>query len=247
MADLSNTKLVDLLPASISGDANVIAAASAIDGELQKVTALIPETVLIARIDVLPEKVLDLLAWQWHIDFYEPVGFGVEKKRAVIKNSIAWHRKKGTPWAVAQVVSATFDTADIQEWFTYGGDPYHFRIKTIDNLPDGEAYTLLKRAIDTAKNTRSWLDKITIQHDVTFGDGHGGTGLKLGFLTGMGGKQTIGLPVPTGGTVQKTIGFARRWGGLERIGLSVPTGAPVKLFAGALIRRGGKITIGRSA
>ena len=129
MADLSNTKLVDLLPASISGDANVIAAASAIDGELQKVTALIPEAVLIARIDVLPEKVLDLLAWQWHVDFYEPVGFGVEKKRAVIKNSIAWHRKKGTPWAVAQVVSATFDTADIQEWFTYGGDPYHFRIK----------------------------------------------------------------------------------------------------------------------
>ena len=247
MADLSNTKLVDLLPASISGDANVIAAASAIDGELQKVTALIPETVLIARIDVLPEKVLDLLAWQWHVDFYEPVGFSIDKKRAVIKNSIAWHRKKGTPWAVAQVVSAVFDDAEIQEWVAYGGDPYHFRIKTIDNLPSGEAYTLLKRAIDTAKNTRSWLDKITIQHEVTFGDGHGGTGLKLGFLTGLGGKQTIGLPVPTGGTMQKTIGFARRWGGLERIGLSVPTGAPVKLFAGALIRRGGKITIGRSA
>ena len=55
MADLSNTRLVDLMPASISGDANVIAAASAIDGELQKVTALIPEAVLIARIDVLPE------------------------------------------------------------------------------------------------------------------------------------------------------------------------------------------------
>ena len=244
MADLSNTKLVDLLPASISGDANVIAAASAIDGELQKVTALSPEAVLIARIDVLPEKVLDLLAWQWHVDFYEPVGFSIEKKRAVIKNSIAWHRKKGTPWAVAQVVSAVFDDAEIQEWFTYGGDPYRFRIRTIDNLPNGEAYTLLKRAIDTAKNTRSWLDKITIQHEVTF---NGGTGIRLGFLTGIGGKQTIGLPVPTGGAMQKSIGFARRWAGLERIGLSAPTGAPVRLYAGALIRRGGKITIGRSA
>ena len=116
MADLSNTKLVDLLPASISGDANVIAAASAIDGELQKVTALIPETVLIARIDVLPEKVLDLLAWQWHVDFYDPVGFSIEKKRAVIKNSSAWHRKKGTPWAVKHsLLSAGLERVDITE------------------------------------------------------------------------------------------------------------------------------------
>jgi len=82
---------------------------------------------------------------------------------------------------------------------------------------------------------------------VTFGDGHGGTGLQFGLVTGLGGKQIIGLPTPTGGTMNKFVGFARRWAGLERIGLSVPTGAPVKLFAGALIRRGGKITIGRSA
>ena len=238
MADLSNTKLVDLLPASISGDANVIAAASAIDGELQKVTALIPEAVLIARIDVLPEKVLDLLAWQWHVDFYEPVGFSIEKKRAVIKNSIAWHRKKGTPWAVAQVVSATFDTADIKEWFTYGGDPYHFRIKTIDNLPNGEAYTLLKRAIDTAKNTRSWLDKIQIERELS-------SEVFAGLINRSGGIHTIGLPMPKRAVATMVAGFAHRAGGYKQIGVSLPTGAPVGLFAGGLMRRGGKITIGR--
>ena len=240
MADLSNTKLVDLLPASISGDANVIAAANAIDGELQKVTALIPETVLIARIDVLPEKVLDLLAWQWHVDFYEPVGFSIDKKRAAIKNSIAWHRKKGTPWAVEQVLSTMFDSSSVEEWFDYGGEPYHFRIATTDILPSQEAYVLLKRAIDTAKNTRSWLDKITVQRGKS-------NFLQFGFLTGLGGKQTIGLPVPTGASMTKHVGFGRRWGGLERIGLSVTTGAQVALFAGALVRCGGKITIGRSA
>ena len=238
MADLSNTRLVDLLPASISGDANVIAAASAIDGELQKVTALIPEAVLIARIDVLPEKVLDLLAWQWHVDFYEPVGFSIEKKRAVIKNSIAWHRKKGTPWAVAQVVSATFDTADIKEWFTYGGDPYHFRIKTIDNLPNGEAYTLLKRAIDTAKNTRSWLDKIQIERELS-------SEVFAGLINRSGGIHTIGLPMPKRAVATMVAGFAHRAGGYKQIGVSLPTGAPVGLFAGGLMRRGGKITIGR--
>ena len=244
MADLSNTKLVDLLPSSIRGDAGVIAAASAIDGELQKVTSLIPAVVLLARIDVLPEAVLDLLAWQFHVDFYEPVGFSIEKKRAVIKSSIAWHRKKGTPWAVEQVLAATFDTSEVQEWFDYGGDPYHFRILTTDILSSQESYVLLKRAIDTAKNTRSWLDKITIRREVSL---NGGAGLRFGFLTGLGGKQILGLPVPTGGRLSKNIGFARRWAGLERIGLSVPTGAPISRFAGALVRLGGKITIGRSA
>ena len=82
---------------------------------------------------------------------------------------------------------------------------------------------------------------------MTFGDGRGGTGLQFGLVTGLGGKQIIGLPTPTGGTARKYLGFARRWAGLERIGLSAPTGAPVSLFAGALVRRGGKITIGRSA
>ena len=238
MADLSNTKLVDLLPASISGDANVIAAASAIDGELQKVTALIPEAVLIARIDVLPEKVLDLLAWQWHVDFYEPVGFSIEKKRAVIKNSIAWHRKKGTPWAVAQVVSTVFARAEIKEWFDYNGEPYHFLIKTIDSLQDMGAYALLKRAIETVKNTRSWLDKIQIERELS-------SEVFAGLINRSGGIHTIGLPMPKRAVATMVAGFAHRAGGYKQIGASLPTGAPVGLFAGGLMRRGGKITIGR--
>ena len=75
MADLSNTRLVDLLPASISGDANVIAAANAIDGELQKVTALIPEAVLIARIDVLPEQVLQIAGLFHRCSFFRGAYF----------------------------------------------------------------------------------------------------------------------------------------------------------------------------
>lgn len=237
MADLSQTKLMDLLPASIRDDPDVQAAAAAIDNELQAVTAAIPETVLIARIDVLPEAVLDLLAWQWHVDFYEPIGFAIEKKRAVIKQSIAWHRKKGTPWAVEQVVGAVFANAEVEEWFNYGGDPYHFKIRTIDSLQNAEAYTLLRRAIDVTKNTRSWLDSIQIEREIH-------TNFKIGIVNGTGGQQTIGLPYPTRADAEIKTGVAHRKGGRQQINLSVPTQGTWSIFTGVLNCLGGRITIG---
>ncbi|HML88940.1 MAG TPA: phage tail protein I [Methylomusa anaerophila] len=220
------------------------AAAQALDRELQAVTAAIPLTVLFARIDVLPEEVLDVLAWQLHVDFYEPVGFSIEKKRALIKQSIAWHRHKGTPWAVEQVVSAAFANAEVVEWFDYDGDPYRFKIRTIDSLTDDAAYSGLVRAINTVKNTRSWLDGIQIKREISIG-GEGQKSLYFGFLSGQGGKKTIGLPLPRQANISRNIGIASRKGGQIQINISRPSIAPTTLFAGVFMRRGGTITIGR--
>lgn len=96
MAEIKDIRLLDLIPSSIRGDPTVQAAAAALDGELVKVTDAIQNVLMFSRIDVLPEPVLDLLAWQLHVDFYEPVGFSIEKKRALVKQSIDWHRHKGT-------------------------------------------------------------------------------------------------------------------------------------------------------
>lgn len=114
----------------------------------------------INRTDELPEKTLDLLAWQWHVDFYEPLGMDIETKRRLIKNSIPWHRIKGTPAAVEQVVSTAFDTSTVKEWFEYGGKPYYFKIITEDVTTNTDTIEeRMKRAIKSVKNTRSWLEK----------------------------------------------------------------------------------------
>ena len=236
--DITQIKLIDLVPPSIRDDQKVQAAAAAIDKELQAVTANISQTILIARIDELSEPVLDLLAWQFHVDFYEPIGFSIDKKRAMIKQSIAWHRHKGTPWAVEQVVTAAFARAEVLEWFDYGGDPYYFKIRTIDILTNDEAYHGLVRAINTVKNTRSWLDGIQIHREID-------QNISIGLLSGKGGKQVIGLPYNTKATIPKMIGIANRIGGRKRIDISLPTLAPVTMFFGAVLRKGGKITIER--
>ena len=158
--DLQSVSLLDILPPNFLADKQIDAAARALDTELQKVTAATKEALLLPRLDELPEAVIDLLAWQWHVDFYEPIGMDIETKRRLIKNSIAWHRIKGTPAAVEQVVSTVFDTSHVQEWFEYGGKPYHFKVVTEDVTTDKDVLERMRCAINTAKNARSWLETI---------------------------------------------------------------------------------------
>ena len=158
--DLQSVSLLDILPPNLLADKQIYAAAQALDDELQKITEATRNALLLPRLDELSEEVIDLLAWQWHVDFYEPVGMDIDTKRRLIKNSIAWHRIKGTPAAVEQVVSAVFDTSHVQEWFEYGGKPYHFKVITEDVTTDQEVLKRMRRAINAAKNTRSWLETI---------------------------------------------------------------------------------------
>lgn len=165
MVDISSIRLIDLIPPSIRDDPEIQAAAGALEGELQAVTAAIPTVMLISRIDELAEDVIDLLAWQWHVDFYEP-GMSLGQKRALVKTSIAQHRKKGTPWAVEEVVKVILQGALVQEWFEYGGEPYFFRVVKINGqIPDAATYDRLKKAIDTVKNTRSWLEGVALYRE----------------------------------------------------------------------------------
>ena len=68
--DIESISLLDILPNSILTDPQITSAAKALDAELQSVTRAVVETLHLPRLDVLPETVVDLLAWQWHVDYY---------------------------------------------------------------------------------------------------------------------------------------------------------------------------------
>lgn len=158
--DIESISLLDILPNSILTDPQITAAAKALDTELQSVTRATVETLHLPRIDELPEAVVDLLAWQWHVDFYEPLGMDIDTKRRLVKESIAWHRAKGTPAAIEAVASAAFDKTTVKEWYEYGGKPYYFKIVTEYVTTDKEVLNRLHRAVDSVKNVRSWLEEI---------------------------------------------------------------------------------------
>jgi len=152
---------LDLIPPVLTGDSQVKALSAAVSPEIQAVSKAITECILLARLDELDEEVVDLLAWQYHVDFYDDE-LTLTQKRALVKQSIDWHRRKGTPAVVKEVVSTVFSNGKVTEWFDYDGEPYYFRVSTDEVVSDTTAYTRLVKLINTVKNTRSWLDAIII-------------------------------------------------------------------------------------
>lgn len=162
---LQSTSLLDILPENLLGDAQLYAAARALDDELRKVTAATRDALILPRIDELSEEVIDLLAWQWHVDFYEP-SMSIDTKRRLVCESIAQHRIKGTKAAVEKMVQTVFKEGVVSEWFEYGGEPYHFRIDllTAPNITQDDTARLLA-VVNAAKNVRSWLDELRFRRE----------------------------------------------------------------------------------
>lgn len=135
MVDIYNSKLLELLPPNLQQDPDMIAASKSIDRSFLEVVNEVKNCILLPNIDNLDSDLVDLLAWQQHVDFYD-TSFDLETRRELVKNSIPWHRRKGTPSVVEELVSTFFKNSKVEEWFEYGGDPYFFRILLNYNLDD---------------------------------------------------------------------------------------------------------------
>lgn len=156
----------ELLSPSIASDPTIAAAAKALDGQVQEVTETIRLVELYARLDELSGPVLDLLAWQLHVDFWRPE-LTDQAKRNLIRSSIGWHRIKGTPAAVRRLFADIGVEARIIEWWQPEGvglEPYTFAVRGVLQQPvlQGESWgpqtiLALEDAIAVAKNERSWL------------------------------------------------------------------------------------------
>ena len=133
--------LMDIMPENLLADNNIRNIVEVIDERLKDSYKQTAYPAIISRIDELDSDILDSLAWQYNVDFYDPA-INVENKRKLIRESIAWHRLKGTSAAVNQLVSAIFGPSSVQEWYEYGGEPYHFRITSSGFDPAGKTQKL---------------------------------------------------------------------------------------------------------
>lgn len=163
-------KISEHLPASIDAEP-VVTLASTVDAGLAKIN---PDLLLIyPAIDTLGEDLIDCLAVQLHVDEYDDTA-ALSVKRQQVKESLLLHRLKGTKYAVQKAVSTVYQSAKVEEWPAYSGEPYHFRISGITGpIEDGAVVNRLVRLVNAYKNTRSWLDYVrfmrTCNGSVKFG------------------------------------------------------------------------------
>ncbi|GEM_PF-221745 len=125
--NIFNMDLTRTLPPALRSDPNIQALSKGIAEALQENARLIKNNIIYARIDELPEKLLDVLAYDLHMDWYD-YDYPIDVKRELIKTSVRVHRKLGTVYAVETALGALHPKSEIEEWFDYGGEPFYFRI-----------------------------------------------------------------------------------------------------------------------
>ncbi len=166
MSKLNDVQLKSIAPPSISHDENIQALCDTIDIKLREIIEATRLVLLLPRLDELPEEIVDELAWQYHVDFYNN-RLPLDRKHTLVRQAIDDHRIKGTPAAVERVVTAAFQSGKVIEWFEYGGEPYHFKVTLIkEPLTDIRTIDGLVDAIYQVKNTRSWLDGVSFYREI---------------------------------------------------------------------------------
>ena len=162
MINLNDYSIHEDLPESLNRK-NTKDLARLADKVLHKYDSQIHKVLIYPVIDQLDSDLVDTLAIQLHCDFYDK-SLPLEARRQIVKTSIAWHRIKGTPAAVEMLTQTIFKNSYVKEWFDYGGRPYFFRM--VHDISDGRedvnktTLALLKKAIWTGKNVRSWLEML---------------------------------------------------------------------------------------
>ena len=163
---LRQARITDGLPRVLARQEWVIALSEALGLALGKTLDYTDESQIYTRLDTVPETVLDVLAVDWKIDWYD-TELTVEQKRRIVKTALTVRRLMGTAAAVKLQVHAIYPEATVTEWFQYDGRPGCFRVSL--PLPKegitAAEYRRLKTGILTTKNERSHLDVIDIQHE----------------------------------------------------------------------------------
>lgn len=158
---IEDLKLDRLIPPYISEDKDFQGIIYALEKEIKRISELNNLIMLYLNIDMLEEHILDELAWQFNIPEYDK-GFDIDIKRSLIKDCMSIHHRRGTVSAVKEVAEKIFGNATIQEWFEYGGEPYHFKVSTTNISADDAMIESFRKIVTETQNVRSHLEEVLI-------------------------------------------------------------------------------------
>jgi hypothetical protein len=172
---LRGSRLIDNCTPSISYDSQVQSASQAFDNQMFEIIDETGQVCFIPNIMALTDpKLVDILAWQFHVDFYDSTR-DLEFRKKLVQMSIIWHRTKGTVALVQEVLDTYYpQAATLEEWFEYMDplppnyptepgwhDRYRFRVlideRIISDAPTENAVLAL---IDRYKPVSRWCEAL---------------------------------------------------------------------------------------
>lgn len=163
MINLQGSRFTDIMPENLASQLETQAFAYALGRQIEKLCTYADGVHIYAAVASMPEKILDVLAIELQTPAYNQQ-LSVEVKRELIKGTLYFYSRLGTPAAVNWVIRSVFGNGSMEDWYSYGGEPHHFRVyvgnggnmATLENL--SEFYRLVARI----KRLSSWLDEIQL-------------------------------------------------------------------------------------
>lgn len=177
MTNLYDGVLTDLLKNESEHNPEIQALAYAIRSEKQRLMDLAQRTRTMAMINQLPEAILDVLAVELRTPYYSG-DLPIDQKREIIKNTLVWFFRAGTPAALEEFVSVIFGQGKVVEWFDFTEPPYTpgtFDIITDTRMTEDIVDRFIQ-IIRQVKNTRSHLRRVSVERKGTMQE-HIGSGV----------------------------------------------------------------------
>ncbi len=160
---LTAENLLLALPEALRQDEQMQALAAGIAEVLAARPAEIDRLLIYPRIDELPEALLDRLAYDFKVDWWD-AEYSLAAKRQTLKDNWQVHRRLGTKAAVEQAIAAIYPETQVLEWFEYGGEPFSFRVVLdVTNARASAEYFAIKRAVDSYKRLTAHMDNLIYQ------------------------------------------------------------------------------------
>lgn len=151
------------LPGALTHDPKMVTLAKMLAAELLTTSGQLDNVLIYSRFDELPEELVDVLAYDMHVDWYD-YSYPLKVKRDLVKNSVKVHKKMGTKYAVETALGSLWPQSEIEEWFNYGGEPHHFRAVcdvTEDRIT--ASFSQLVNAVKMYKRLSSHLESVVYQ------------------------------------------------------------------------------------
>ena len=164
--DIYTVNFADYLPGALKQDPKIKTIAEAVTKEALMVSGEIKNVLIYSRIDELPEALIDILAYDMHVDWYD-YSFPLKVKRDILKGSVKVHKKMGTKYAVEKALGALYPQSEVEEWYQYEGEPHHFHIvcDVTENRVTASFQEIVK-AVMMYKRLSSHLDEVVYQASV---------------------------------------------------------------------------------
>ena len=159
---LATADVLKLVPEFMRDDEAVKGLAAAVNELLREPAQKVKTARMWDQIDALDDAQLDELAYELDIDWYSS-GLPIEKKRAVIKISDLVHSRRGTKWAVEELIAAYISPGFIKEWHEEGyvnPQPYHFSVYTSHRNVTDEIMQEFRTIAKVAMSVRSRMDSV---------------------------------------------------------------------------------------